>query len=191
MSNRLTDIEKRKLEEEKQKYKEQKLISVADALERVDPETKKMVWNIAKQMNDTEVVVMFNQVALDFFNYMINIAKKLGKEREYGFNGYLVFFQNALKININLPIDKFCLIILEFAPEIYAENEDCFMGMEIPDHNVNVGNEFSMIRSETFKRMWTILNDTDKKTCRDKTILLTIYAHAFLYKTLLLCQKQK
>ena len=161
------------------------LESVVQSLDRVPLETKQMIFNMSKGMSELEIIRSFNQQALDMFNLVISITKKVGKEREYQFSGYKALFDNAVKINNKLPVDKFTLIILEFAAEIYAEEEDCFLNMSIPDKEVNVGNEFGLIRSESFKILWKILNRPDKNLLKENIILLTTFAHAYLYKTIL------
>lgn len=86
---------------------------------------------------------------------------------------------------MKLPLDKFTLIILEFANEIYSEEENCFMDMTIPDAKLEVGNEFGLIRSEIFKSLWKILDKNHKQIIKEKIILLTTYAHTYFYKTVM------
>jgi hypothetical protein len=164
---------------------QQQLNRVIKALERVDPEINKAVYELSNGMSEMEIVQTFNQHTLDSFNSLINITKKMGKESIYKISGYKTFFENALKINAMLPIDKFTLIILEFAPEIYDENEEVFLKMTIPDAQIEVSNEFGFIRSELFKQLWLSLNKTDKDSVKDNIILLVTYAQAHLYKTLM------
>jgi hypothetical protein len=166
------------------------LKKVVSALERVNPETNQMILDMAKGMTEAEIIAQFNQMALDFFNSMISITKKLGSamEREYGAEAYLIFFKNAIKVNAKLPIDQFTLTVLEFAPEIYREDEDCFLNMDIPDGKLDTNygnNEFSLIRSEKFKKLWKILSATDKETVKKLIIYLTTYAHTFFMFSLL------
>ncbi len=159
--------------------------NVIESLERVSQETKEMIFEMAKGMTEMEIIHSFNQKALDLFTLLITITTRMGKENEYKVGGYKKLFDSAIKINTKLPIDKFTLIILEFAAEIYAGKENCFLEMSIPDTNVNVGNEFSIIRSEMFKKLWVVLDDNDKNILKDNIILLTTFAHVHLYKTLL------
>jgi len=166
--------------------KSDRLIKVANSLERVNSETNEMVVGMAKGMNEMEIVNSFNQTSLDFFNLMINITKKMGLSKEYGFEAYLIFYEQAKKVNAYAPIDQFTLIVLEFAPEIYTEDEDNFMKMEIPDTELKGStNEFSLIRSAKFKKLWTILRGNDKEEVKNHIKLLTTYAHTyFIYKLL-------
>lgn len=165
--------------------KMRRLEAVVEALTRVNSSTHGIILQIVQKSSEDEIITNFNQIALDFFNQMIAFTQQMNKEQEYNFNIYLGFFEKALKANRSLPIDKFCLVILEFAPEIYAENDDCFMDMHIPDHKLVSENEFSMIRSEKFKQLWKILDHDKKDVCRSQTILLTTYAHAHFYKTVM------
>lgn len=161
---------------------EQQLNNVIRSLDRVKLETKQMIFDIGESMSELEIIQSFNQRAFDLFNILTDLTKKLNKENDYKVVSYKTLFENAIKINVKLPLDKFTLIILEYAPEIYAENEDCFMTMSVPDTTVHVGNEFSIIRSEMFKKIWTELNQNDKNIVKDNIILLTTFAHAHLYK---------
>lgn len=168
-----------------QQKNQAQLSNVIESLERVPQETKEMVLNMALSLPELEIIQLFNQQAFDLFGLLISVTKKFGKEKEYNVSGYKMLFINALKINARLPLDKFTLIILEYAAEIYAEEEDCFLNMTIPDTEVKFNNEFGLIRSEMFKKLWVVLNDDDKKLLKDSIILLTTYAHVYLYKTLL------
>nr|AEX62884.1 hypothetical protein mv_R679 [Moumouvirus Monve] len=177
----MTDFEKR----EQDKIR---LNNVIKSLERVNEETNKTVISIAGGMNEIQIIVSFNQVAKDLFNIMSRIVKETGRE-ECKTDGYKFLFEQAIKINAKLPIDKFTLLILEYAAEIYRQDEDVFLNMTIPDAKVSVGNEFGIIRSEMFKKLWLTLDKRNKKILTDNVILLTTYAHAYLYKTILMSQK--
>lgn len=161
------------------------LDNVVKSLDKVNPETKDLIFNMSKGMTEMEIIHSFNQQASYLFNLVIAITKRLKKEDECNFVAYKSLFERAIKINAKLPIDKFTLIILEFAAEIYSEDENCFLNMSIPDKKCTVGNEFSLIRSENFKKIWKILGQTDRKMIADNVILLTTYAHTYLYKTIL------
>ncbi len=165
----------------------ERLENVINSLERVPLETRKMTLAMAQNMSDIEIIRSFNQKALDLFNFMINVTKRLGKEKEYNnIKGYKTLFDNALKINAKAPLDKFTLIILEFAADIYAQDEDCFLKMTIPDTKVNINNEFGLIRSEMFKELWIASGKEEHDEVSDIVILLTTFAHAYLYKTVLM-----
>jgi hypothetical protein len=58
--------------------------------------------------------------------------------------------------------------------------------MSIPDTKVNLNNEFGLIRSEMFKNLWLISNQKDRNDVKEIIILLTTFAHAYLYKTILM-----
>lgn len=164
---------------------QQLLEPVIKALDRVKYETKQMIFEMANSMTEQEIIQSFNQQSLVLFNLMSSISKRIGKEREVGASEYKLLFDKAIKINAKLPIDKYTLIILEYAPEIYAEDEDCFLKMTIPDTDVSVGNAYGLIRSKMFQTLWKGLCQEDRKKLRECFILLTTYAHVYLYKNLI------
>ena len=163
----------------------EKINKVIASLEKVPDETKRIVLNISMNMSELDIIQAFNQQSRDLFDILDSITKKYDSQRDYKIDGYKMLFNNALKHNVKMPVDKFTLTILEFASDIYAENEDCFLNMKIPDTKVSVGNEFNFIRSEMFKSMWKAINGKDREILKDKVILLTTYAHAYFYKTVL------
>jgi len=174
---------------EKSKIEQERLNKVIESLDRVPQATKQMVFEMAQSMTDLQIIRSFNQQALDMFNLLDAITKRMNKEKECNIGGYKALFDNAIKINAKLPLDKFTLLILEFAAEIYAEDENCFLDMTIPDAKVTVGNEFGLIRSEMFKKLWVQLNNNDKNSLKESIIPLTTFANAHLYKTILSFRK--
>lgn len=187
-NNRTKLTDEQKLEEGKKKAEEKQLKNVIESLEKIPMDTKQMIFDMAAGMTEQEIIQSFNQQSLDMFQTLIEITTKLLLEKEYQFVGYKALFDTAVKTNAKLPLDKFTLLILEFAADIYAEKEDCFLKMSIPDKEVNVGNEFGLIRSEKFKKLWITLVDEDKSRLKNDIILLTAYAHTFLYKSLQITQ---
>lgn len=169
---------------------QQLLNNVVAALDRVNDETKQMVFAMSCGMSDVEIIRSFNQQALDAFNMLITITTRMKKENECKVGGYKALFDNAIKINAKLPLDKFTLLILEYAPDIYSDRDDVFLTMPVPETSIKVGNEFSIFRSEMFKELWKKMAPTDRDPVRAKIKLLTIYAHAYLYKTILAINKQ-
>jgi hypothetical protein len=124
----------------------------------------------------------------------INLEKLSDKTKiDCGIKGYRQLFDIAISVNVFMAIDKFALIVLEFAPEIYSENDNCFLSMVIPDTNVNFGtgsgNAFGVIRTQAFKDMWIKLG-TMKGGLHDRDILkadvmeLTCHAHAYFIKSI-------
>ena len=158
---------------------------VIDALSKVEKNTNQMIVDMIDEMSLEEIIRLFNQETLDFFNTLVKITKQINKEREYGIAAYLALFENAIRINTKLPIDKFSMVILEFAPYIYAEKEDVFLNMDIPDTKLGDGNEFNLIRSKNFKRLWKILDGENKEKVKEQIILMTTYSHAYFYKSIL------
>lgn len=166
--------------------KQNQLERIINTLEKVDEKTKTMVYNLALNMNNMEIIQTFNQRAIDLFITLLKITEEYKKEKEFKIKGYKALFENALKINIKIPIDKFTLTILEFAADIYSENEEYFYGMTIPDTKLNLGNnEFGMLRSEAFKDLWVILTKEHQTKLKNNIVLLTTFAHVHLYKTLI------
>lgn len=163
----------------------ERLNKVINNLEKVPLETRQMIFDMSCGMSDLEIIQSFNQQSYDLFTIVAMIVKKLGKDNEFKVVGYRAIFDNAIKINNRLPIDKFTLMILEYAAEIYAEQEDLFLNMKIPDKDVSAGNEFGIIRSEMFKSLWRLLDTQDKTKIKNILIPLTTYAHSYLYKTIL------
>lgn len=167
----------------------ERLNKVINNLNKIPQETKQMVFNMSCGMTDQEIIQSFNQQSYDLFNIVALVVKKLKKDNEFKVVGYRAIFDNAIKINNRLPLDKFTLMILEYASEIYEEQEDLFLNMKIPDKDVSAGNEFGIIRSEMFKSIWRLLGTEDKTKIKEIVIPLTTYAHAYLYKTILKNQK--
>lgn len=164
---------------------QQRIDKVIEALGKVSDNTKTLVYQIAQNMAELEIIQMFNQLTLDFLDIMLRITREKREEDKFKIGGYKTIFDNAIKINIKMPIDQYTLVILRFAAEIYSEDEDCFLNMPIPDTKLEVGNQFSFIRSDMFKNLWRTLKDGDKSDIKNKMILLTTYAHAYLYKTVI------
>ena len=158
---------------------------IIDALSKIDSDINNGIWEMAQGLTNNEITNLFNQTALDFFNLAIDITRKRNIEREYGFSAYMNLFEAALKMNVTVPVDRFTMLILEFAPDIYGGNEKVFLDMHIPDSKINTGNEFNIIRSDAFKKLWLILNSTEKELVTEKVLSLTTYAHAYFYKLLL------
>lgn len=167
----------------------ERLNKVVESLGRVPNDTKQMIYQLSMELSEMEIIQFFNQQGRDLFRILHEITHKHKDSKKFNISGYKMFFDQALKINAKLPIDKFTLIVLEYAPEIYAEEEDCFMAMTIPDTKVNVGNEFGLIRTQMFKDLWVTLDKSKKDELSEVVILLTTYAHAYLYKTLMIINK--
>lgn len=158
---------------------------IAAALSTIDPNITSGILDLAKNLSEQEIINLFNQNAIDFFNMAIETSQNLGLEKEFGFGAYKTLFTSALKINAKLPIDKFTIIILEHAPDIYDENEKYFLEMSIPDGEVKVSNAFSIIKSTEFKKLWMVLDQKYKEIVKEHIISLTTYAHAYFYKLII------
>jgi hypothetical protein len=163
----------------------EKLENVVNELNKLDIELKETVLFFAKESTQDEIIKSFNQGALDTFDEIMRIIRIKGVESQYKISVYRDHFLKAVKVNYLLPIDKFTLVILEFALSIYKRDETLFLDMTIPDTQLDRKNEFSIIRSEEFKKLWKTLNDEQKTSIWDKVEDMTRNAHMYFYKTIL------
>uniref|UniRef100_A0A6C0C9V3 Uncharacterized protein n=1 Tax=viral metagenome TaxID=1070528 RepID=A0A6C0C9V3_9ZZZZ len=161
------------------------IVLIANSLKRVNDKTTQIVMDIAKQVSRQEVVSLFNQAALDFFQTVLKITQSMGQEREYGIKGYLSLFETAIGINKSMPIDQFTMSILEHAAEIYAEDEDKFLNMDIPDTEIKSGNEFNVIKSGKIKNLWKTGSPENKELVKEKVITLTTWCHVFFIQKIM------
>lgn len=155
------------------------ILIIADSLKRVNDKTTNIILEMSQQMSNNEVISLFNQAALDFFQTLLRITQAMGKENEYGITKYLSLFRTAADMNKRLPIEKFTTTILEYAAEIYAEDETTFLDMEIPDTEVGSGNEFNIIRSGKVKELWKAGSRENKELVKEKIIALTTWCHVY------------
>ena len=118
-----------------------RLEKVIKSLEKVNNETKQIIFNMAKNMSELEVIQSFNQNSLDFFNLTTSITTRIGVENECKMGGYKNLYDHTLKLNVKMPIDHYTLIVLEYAAEIYSENEDFFLTKQMGDATLEVGND--------------------------------------------------
>ncbi|MEM0354155.1 MAG: hypothetical protein QXW79_01100 [Thermoplasmata archaeon] len=162
-----------------------RLEKVVAALEKVDKGTNEMILKMAQDMMESEIIHLFNQTSLDLFNILQSVTKRIDTKDNHGISGYKSLFENAIKINAHAPIDNFTLFILEYAADIYSQNEKIFLNMTIPDVNVTVGNYFGVIRIDIFRKLWNKMTNTEKEMIKDKIILLTTFAHTYLYQSIL------
>jgi hypothetical protein len=158
---------------------------VLAALERIPKETLDDVLSMADSMTCEETVQKFNNQAKDTFVLLERIATMCNKYEECNIVGNKKLFDHAVKQNADLAVNKFTLVILEYAPEIYAADHECFLKMSIPESELKVADGFSLVKTTMFKEMWVQLSNDFQSEIIDNMILLTMYAHAYLYKTLL------
>jgi hypothetical protein len=159
----------------------QRLAEVADALQRVPQETCQALYEHSRTMTSVDIIRTFNQKSRDLFALLIEIAR--ANKINHSINSYQMMFENAITVNSKLPIDKFTLVILKYAPEIYSEEEEHFLRMTVPDAQVSVGNAYGIIRSEAFRNIWLSADDDYQSRIKECVILLTTYAQIYLYKT--------
>lgn len=165
------------------------LEKIVNALQKVPDEINAEILKMANTMTEAQIITQFNQQSLDFFNCAVDVTKSMNKVKEYGFEAYLQFYHLAIKSDARMPIDQFCMVVLEFAPSIYNEDEDMFLNMNMGDAQLQEqfgNNEFSMIRSDKFKNLWKTLSVEHKNRIKDHLIHCTSSAHAFFYKSVLL-----
>lgn len=161
----------------------ERLANVIESLDRVPDYMKQMIFDMSMGMTEQEIIKSFNQKAVDLFDMVASIIEKLKISHTYKVVGYRNMFNLAVKTNFKLPVDRFTLMLLEFAAEIYKGDENCFLDMPIPDKKFAVENEFGMIRSEQFKSLWRSLGTEDKNIVKQEIIALTTFAHCYLYKS--------
>lgn len=162
---------------------QKQLQKVINALEKVNNEIQQMIMQMANIMNDMEIIQSFNQESLDLFSMITEITKEIGKESEVKFGGYKLLLENAMKLNIRLPVDNFTLVVLEYAPYIYNQDEEFFLRKSYNNAKVEVGNEFAFIKSDSFKEMWKNLSPDSKEDIKKKFLNVTIFAHVYFIKT--------
>lgn len=159
----------------------QRLEEVAAALQRVPQETCQALYDHSRQMTTTDIIRTFNQKSRDLFALLIEIALK--NKIPQTIKSYQMMFENAISVNSKLPIEKFTLVILKYAPEIYTEEEDHFLKMTVPDAQVSVGNAYGIIRSESFRNIWLSADADYQARIKECVVLLTTYAQMYLYKS--------
>lgn len=157
------------------------MINVIKALSTVKDSTKTMIRNIAKGYSEVEIVTKFNQSGKDFFVLLNRLTVESGRE-DLGVKGYEKLFNHAISIRKDWPIDKFTLMILQFAPQIYNEDEQFFLSVEIPDQSVRINNEFGIIKTEAFKELWLTTSASNKEALKKACLLLVTFAHAYFVK---------
>lgn len=156
--------------------------NVIKALQTVAADKQLMARRIAQGFSAAEIVSKFNQAGKDFFVLLKHIINEVGENKDYNLNGYEKLFHHAISIRQDWPIDKFTLMILQFAPQVYEEDEQFFLSVEIPDQNVRINNEFGIIKTEAFKELWLKTNDNRRDELKDNCLLLVSFAHAYFLK---------
>lgn len=165
--------------------KQEIIKDIIDALDRVDEETTDLVISLANRKSDIDIMSEFNQLSVQVLEDLERIGKKYGCEGVCNMKHHRETLEHALKINARLPIDKFSVLILLHAAEVYNEEEKYFMELPMPDVDAKAGNKFTVIKCEPFKDVWKLLDKRDKRMVVDKTILLTTWAHAYFIKNVL------
>lgn len=146
-----------------------------------DKEKLNEISKLYKEVSEKTIIANFNQIARDFFKYMISIAKDDTKNDLSKFSS---MFSTAINLNTKCPIDKFTLYVLPFADKIYNKNIDYFMDVEIKDTEVKEQGEFSIIRSEPFKKLWITLSKEQQDNIMVRMIKITTCCHVFFMHAL-------
>lgn len=186
------------ISDEAKKAEEQRCLAqinkIGDALSKVPPEYAEAAVSLANSLEKVELGVSFNQTAMDLFDLAVKISTKRKIEEKLKMSGHRSIFEAAAaKIGKTIPISKFSFAILEFAPEIYNENDDFFLNMKVPDTidvDKEVGatdagttksnsNDLNIINTQEFKELWKKLNNKEKRAIRENVIKLTLYSHAY------------
>jgi hypothetical protein len=161
---------------------DEKIVKVIESLKNVDKDINDSAITMAKTINETELVDLFNHHTNDFFNTLHTITNVLNVNKECNLHGYHSMFSSTIRVNKKLPIDHFSASILEFANDIYNENEEFFIGMNVPNKQINSGGEFNIIKTDALKNIWKKTNSGQKDIIKEKIISITLYAHAYVYK---------
>ncbi len=89
-------------EEEQRILDEKRLKKVVANLDKVNIETKQMIYNLSKQLSEIEIINTFNQQSLDFFNLCVTISHRMGKENEVKMGAYKNLYDLAIKANVSM-----------------------------------------------------------------------------------------
>lgn len=170
----------------KEKERENKKIlkKIIQSLEKVDSNITNTILGMAEKTSMAQVINDFNYNSLEVLDFLDYIGKKYNHTDTCDMTKHRLLFENAIQINKRLPVDKFSLIVLEHAQDIYDENEEYFMELPMPDVNAKAGKDFSMIKCEAFKKVWTSLDEEDKDLVKEKVISLTTSAHIYFIKNI-------
>ena len=162
------------------------LEEVSTELSKTSQTDQATAFEAAQVLTQEEVIQQFNAAALQLFTNAYNITVKRGKEREYKIGGYKTLYEKAVKANRATPIDQFTLIILKFASDIYARNANKFLKMDIPEEiEIESDNEFGLIHSKEFKKLWVTLTNLEQNTIIDNMVEMTQFAHIFFIQKII------
>jgi hypothetical protein len=155
---------------------------VIAAIKRVQPSRNADTLALSNTMTKREIVSSFNQSIFDMFEEISKFLKKYNFSGDADMASYKSLFEKATKANACLPIEKFTMSILVFAPEFYDEKEDFFLELKIPHLQVNTDTGFDVIKSELFRNLWKSMITEDKYVLRDRIMNVVLYAHCYFYK---------
>jgi hypothetical protein len=169
-----------------------KFRQVAQVLSNLPDDIKMMATEMCQTMTDIEIVMRFNQMVTSLFTFLINKTKTLSNYREYDFEVYFKLLGKSIEINTKYPIERFCLILLVFAPKIYEKDEDFFMNYNLSTQHIKITqNEFSIFESDKFKNLWKTIDSESKSRFVDDFTLLTVFAHTYFLQVILRSDKTK
>jgi hypothetical protein len=147
---------------------------------------------MSKSMSDVEIIMRFNQMMSSLFTFLIDKTKPLPNYKDYDFDIYFKLMEKSISINTKFPIERFCLIVLILAPQIYEKNENFFLNYKLNAQiktSFSNQNEFSIFESEKFKELWKIMDTESKNRFVDDFTLLTVFAHTYFLQVVMKTNK--
>lgn len=163
----------------------QQLTVVIAALERVDLAIRQEIYKMSLNMSRDMLVQSFNQRAKDMFSLLERISRACGRYETTDLAANRSLFNTAVTTSPEIAVNKFTLLVLEFAPEIYARDEEAFLKMTIPETDVKTSAGWGVIRSNEFRDMWVHDMTGEMKTqVTELMIRMVTIAQAFLYQTI-------
>ena len=105
---------------------------VVQALERVPRATRQQIYQLSQSAQRADLVTAFNQNARDMFTLLEQISRQCGRYETTKLGSNRMLFDTAIGSHPEIALNKFTLLVLEFAPEIYSRDEEAFLQMTIP-----------------------------------------------------------
>ena len=176
---------------------EEQLQEMVNVLSKLPKEIKLHNKKLAETTSRQDIISTFNQYVIDFFDLLIKIIDKVNEKantkENYGAESYKMVFEQALTFGAHLPIDNISSRLLLVADKIYNNDEQFFLNFELKEsvdiqldkNNNNKSYKFDIFDSDKFKELWKQLKPSYREKLFEKLILLTTYAHAYVFKLLI------